>query len=106
MSFSQVKRFFALLNMPQPMNEKTGYQLKKKRVYGGARHAAEKHLQAAAEQVRATYVDMNLGYPDDDGILNISTSTDGSWQKRGRTSHSGIVTVTDIMTGLVTDFVG
>ena len=30
MSFSQVKRFFALLNMPQPMNEKTGYQLKKK----------------------------------------------------------------------------
>ena len=30
MSFSQVKRFFALLNMPQPMNEKTGYQFLKK----------------------------------------------------------------------------
>ena len=56
--------------MPQPMNEKTGYQFfKKKRVYGGARRAAEKHLQAAAEQVRAAYVDMNLGYPDDDGIF-------------------------------------
>ena len=26
MSFSQVKRLFALLNMPPPMNEKTGYQ--------------------------------------------------------------------------------
>ena len=60
MSFSQVKRFFASLNTPQPMNEKTGYQLKK-RVYGGARRAADTHLQAAAEQMRATYVDTNLG---------------------------------------------
>ena len=104
MGFQQTKRFFSLLSLPVPMNETIWYKLKK-RVYSGAKCAADKHLQEAAEQVRSSYTDMNMRAPDAEGILDISVSIDGSWQKRGRTSHTGIVTVTDIMTGLVLDFV-
>ena len=54
------------------------------------------------KKVRTSYTDMNEMQMD---FLDISVSVDDSWQKRGRTSHTGIVTVTDIMTGLVVDFV-
>ncbi|KAL8610607.1 hypothetical protein ACOMHN_006326 [Nucella lapillus] len=63
--FQQSKRFFALMGMPPPMNEKTWYGLKK-RVHSGAKRAADKHLQEAGEQVRATYMDMYLGVSDED----------------------------------------
>ena len=65
------------------------------------KRAANSHLQEAAAHVRAVYADTNLGMPDWDGVLDISISIDGSWQKRGRTSKNGIVTVIDIMTGLI-----
>ncbi|XP_076439059.1 uncharacterized protein LOC143277962 [Babylonia areolata] len=48
---------------------------------------------------------MNIGVPDREGILNVSVSIDGSWQKRGHSSHSGVVTVMDIMTGLILDYI-
>ncbi|KAL8563508.1 hypothetical protein ACOMHN_066175 [Nucella lapillus] len=102
--FQQAKHFSALMGMPPPMNEKTWYGLKK-RVHSGAKCAADKHLQEAGEQVRATYMDMYLGVSDEDGVLDISISIDGSWQKRGHQSHNGVVTVIDMMTGLVLDFV-
>ena len=85
------------------MNVKTWYFLKK-RVYSGVKRAANQHLEEAADRVRQTYMDMNLGIPDHEGVLDIFVSIDGSWQKRGRTSHNGIVTVIDIITGLVLDY--
>ena len=60
-SFSQCKRAFALLGLPQPMNESTWYDYKR-RVHGGVSHAADIHLQEAAHQVCSTYADMNLGF--------------------------------------------
>lgn len=48
---------------------------------------------------------MKLTEADAEGVLDITVSIDGSWQKRGRTSHNGIVTVIEIMTGLVIDYV-
>ena len=42
-------------------------------------------------------------YPDDNGILNIAVSFDGSWQKRGYTSHNGLGAVVDLMTGHLID---
>ena len=42
--------------------------------------------------------------PGTDGILNISVSYDGTWQKRGYHSHNGVGVVIDVLTGLVLDF--
>ena len=37
--------------------------------------------------------------PDEDGILNVDISFDGTWMKRGRTSHIGAAAVIDVLTG-------
>ncbi len=42
--------------------------------------------------------------PDKDGVLDIGVSYDGSWQKRGHSSHNGVETVIDLITGLPIDY--
>jgi hypothetical protein len=66
-------------------------------------------LHRTREQVRQAYADLNpyvaeLLRADEDAIINISVSFDGTWQKRGFTSHYGIGVCIDIFTGLVIDF--
>lgn len=39
-----------------------------------------------------------------DEALDITVSYDGSWQKRGHTSHYGVGAVIDVLTGLVIDY--
>lgn len=102
LGFAQASHFFALMNLPPPMNETTWYHYKGQ-LNTGAKSASAQ--QEAAEQVQATYGEMNLGVPNEEGVLDISASIDGSWQKRGRQSHIGIVSVIDIVTGLITDYV-
>ena len=41
---------------------------------------------------------------DEDGVLNIGVSFDGSWQRRGHSSHSGMACVIDLLTGLPIDY--
>ncbi len=41
---------------------------------------------------------------DADAVINIRVSFDGTWQKRGFTSHYGIGVCIDLITGLVIDF--
>ena len=38
--------------------------------------------------------------PDDNGVLDVAISFNGSWQKRGHSSHNGIDSVIDLLTGL------
>ena len=76
----------------------------KRRVYGTVKRAANQHPEAAADQVRKAYMNMNLGIPDQEGVLDIYVSIDRSWQKWGIT-YNGIVTVTDIITGQVLDYI-
>lgn len=41
--------------------------------------------------------------PDENGILDVDVSFDGSWLTRGHKSHIGIGTVIECNTGLVLD---
>ena len=41
--------------------------------------------------------------PDDEGVLDIGVSFN-EWQKRGHSSHNGIASVIDLITGLPVDF--
>ncbi|KAK7473611.1 hypothetical protein BaRGS_00035158 [Batillaria attramentaria] len=75
------------------------------RLHTGVKRAANRDLQDVAHVIRTTYADMNIGIPDANGVLDISISIDGSWHKRGRTSHNGVVCVIDLITGLIIDFV-
>ena len=102
--FTQLSRFFALLNMPPPMHQKT-WQFYQKTLYTGAHRAADSHLQEAAELVREMYAEMKIGEPTPDGQLDVSVSFDGSWHRRGRCSHTGIATVIEVFSGLILDFI-
>ena len=65
------------------------------------------NIQRNAKQSRvaiaAAYEDIGV-YPDDQGILNIGVSYDGSWQKRVYSSHNGMGSVIDFLTGLPIDY--
>ena len=41
-----------------------------------------------------------------DGVLDIAVSFDGAWQKKGRkySSHNGLATAIDLLTGLPVDY--
>ena len=43
-------------------------------------------------------------FPDDQGILDIEVSFDGTWHKRGHTSHYGAAAVIECHTGFIVDF--
>ncbi|XP_076451528.1 uncharacterized protein LOC143287427 [Babylonia areolata] len=101
--YTQLCRFFGMVNMPRPMHQKTWLHYQKKYSEGASR-AASTHLQDAAHHVREAYAEMGLGQPSDDGCLDISVSFDGSWHRRGRTSHNGIATVIEIFSGLILDY--
>lgn len=42
--------------------------------------------------------------PDEDGILDIHVSFDGSWLARGHKSHMGVGVVVKVMMGFVVNF--
>lgn len=60
-------------------------------------------IQRSADCVRNAYAELNI-QPDDDGILDIAVSYDGTWMKRGHTSNFGVGIAIDLITGLVLDF--
>ena len=47
--------------------------------------------------ISSAYQDIGVT-PDKDGILDIAVSFDGSWQKRGFQSHTGMASVIDLLT--------
>ncbi len=57
----------------------------------------------AKEAIKDAYHDNGV-VPDKDGILDISVSYDGSWQKRGHSSNNGMAAIIDLITGLPIDF--
>ena len=48
-------------------------------------------------------MDMNPSIQPDD-IIDIGVTFDGSWQKRGHSSHYGLGAVIELETGLVLDY--
>lgn len=66
-------------------------------------------MHRAREQIRQAYAEVDadvarLLMEDEDAVINISVSFDGTWHKRGFTSNYGISVCIDVLTGLVIDF--
>ncbi|GFX87833.1 uncharacterized protein TNCV_4372981 [Trichonephila clavipes] len=62
-------------------------------------------LEVARNIVRKQHLDLNDEKKKETGVLDITVSFDGSWQKRGYKSLYGIGVVIDLLTGLVIDYV-
>lgn len=82
----------------------TAHQDHKAEIAKAAERAKDFQIQRVVRILRQEYASKNLASPDENGILDISVSYDGSWQKRGHLSNHGVGCVIDSVTGLVIDY--
>ncbi|GFW67236.1 uncharacterized protein TNCV_2698461 [Trichonephila clavipes] len=61
-------------------------------------------LDVARNIVRKQHLDLNNEKKNETGVLDITVSFDGSWQKQGYKPLNGIGVVIDLLTGLVIDY--
>ena len=99
--YAKMSKFCAGLNLPKIFDVKS-YQDIAKRVHDVAVTAAAKCCQESAEIIRQKYMADGV-QPDDTGLLPITVSFDGTWHRRGHSSHYGVGVVVDQLTGLVVD---
>ncbi|GBN94310.1 hypothetical protein AVEN_121589-1 [Araneus ventricosus] len=84
------RMFCAVMNLPQPP---TGFQNYNKILLDATRAVCESTMQKAAKEAIV----------ENNSDNNIAVAVDGTWHKRGYTSHNGVVTVTSVDTGKVID---
>ncbi|MPC36293.1 hypothetical protein E2C01_029747 [Portunus trituberculatus] len=64
----------------------------------------KKGMEIVYESIKEFYTSREMTEPDEDGILDVEVSYDGTWMIRGHKSHIGIGFVTDVYTGIMLDF--
>ena len=101
MGYQQLTQFTAGLDIPQVMHQRT-YQ----RIASGLRESAvacqEECYSKAVSSVRKYYCAMDKSL-DPNGNIPIIVSYDGTWHRRGHSSHHGVGVVIELHTGLVID---
>ncbi|KAK1876707.1 Protein translocase subunit SecD [Dissostichus eleginoides] len=105
LDYAALKTISKVLGIPA-LDLKT-YQRHDKRVTVAEIERGLESLHRTREQVRQAYRDVDPDVAEllrEDAVINISVSFDGTWQKRGFTSHYGIGVCIDILTGLVIDY--
>ena len=101
MGFQKIVRFFAGLDIPKPFHF-TSYQALAKTVGSVALQAAQKCMDAAAAKIRQLYRELDPSLPAD-GPIPIIVTYDGTWHRRGHSSHYGVGVVVELYTGFVLD---
>ncbi|KAK1885412.1 2-dehydro-3-deoxyphosphooctonate aldolase [Dissostichus eleginoides] len=105
LGYAALKKISKVLGIPA-LHLKA-YQRHDKRVTAAEIERGLESLHRTREQVRQAYADPDVAEllkEDAEAVINISVSFDGTWQKRGFTSHYGIGVCIDILTGLVIDY--
>ena len=97
---STLRKLCTNFNLSQPVNEHP-YNNYIKFIEGNSIKNCERSMLAAAKHLRA----LKYGDIDDDVIVDVPVSVDGSWQKRyGHNSMLGMIFVMSIDTGHVLDY--
>lgn len=102
LAYEQACTFIADLNLPSPPSA-TSYQQSLKKLYTACEVAMDEHQRLIKTMVRSRNA-KDSSVLDDDSVVDIKVSFDGTWQKRGHVSHNGVVTTIDALTGYVVDF--
>ena len=100
--YAPMKQWLGLMNMPYSPSQNV-YQKNLKKIELASKKTFEEISQRMGPAIRKAYEEIGVT-PDENGILDIAVSYDGSWQKRGYTSHNGMASVIDLMTGYPIDF--
>ena len=73
-----IETFCGFMNMPPPMTSKT-YQETMEYVHPSYIEAANKSMKSASDEIREELLGDNF---DEDTVVDVDISADGSWQKR------------------------
>ena len=81
--------------MPPPMTSKT-YQDTIEYMHPLYIESAEQSMKAAADDIRKDLLGDDY---DEDTVVDVDISADGSWQKSGFSSQNGLLTIVSLLNG-------
>ena len=93
--------FCGFMNISPPMQTKAFYDIQSK-IYNAYEQVANSSMVNAADEYRKS--DEICENDNNDAIVDIAVSCDGTWQKRGYSSLNGVVTVIGTDTGKCLDY--
>ena len=100
--FSAMKNWSGTMNMLNCLSQDSYHQNQLK-VAEASKNTFEDISNKSVKVIFDAYSKLGVD-PDEKGVLDIGVTFDGSWQKRGHSSHDGMASVIDIVTGLPIDF--
>ncbi|XP_067944011.1 uncharacterized protein [Watersipora subatra] len=100
--YEQACSFISDLNLSLPIH-RTSYFAKLGKLATACSTALEEHFRIIRNIVKEEYIKLEELSADTDKV-DIAVSYDGTWQKRGYSSHNGVFVAIDILTGYVVDF--
>jgi len=104
MGYKKLSRLCGGLNIPKPFHLKT-FQTLQKSVTNSVVHAADECMVEAGKKVRDYYLKMEPTIWNETDPIDICVTYDGTWHKRGHSSHHGVGVIIDLATGLIIDYV-
>lgn len=99
--YAKTVKFLGGLDVPKAMHLKT-YQHLSHRIHEAAVSAVTECMEEAAQIAKRITLEDNPALPKD--TTPVTAIYDGTWHKRGHSSHHGIGVLTDMFTGLVLDY--
>ena len=100
--YAAMSEWSGTMNMPNHLSQ-NAYMSNHSKLQTASKETFKVIVAETRQAIKDTYKDIGV-VPDKDGVLDVSVSYDGSWQRRGHSSHNGMAAVIDLMTGLPIDF--
>ncbi len=100
--FSAMNDWAAIMNLQDSLS-KNAFQKTKDKIHSGSKDTCQNVIDNSVSVIKEKYADIGV-LPDANNVLDISVSFDGSWQRRGHSSHNGLGVAIDLLTGLPVDF--
>ncbi len=99
---SAMSDWAGVMNMPYTLS-RDSYTKTHERIEVSSSITFDEISNQSRAAIEKAYAELGI-HPDGDGILNVAVSYDGSWQKRGYSSHNGMGFVIELVTGLPFDY--
>ena len=96
LGYNCLEKFHIILYLPPPLS-RTNYDITANLVLESVKDVTNKPMKAAADEIN------QLKEKDGDRIANCAVSSDGTWQKRGFSSLTGVYAVIPMDTGKIFD---
>ena len=100
--YTAMNEWCGTMNLPNCLSQNS-YTSNHSKLQNAGKETFSIIVDETRQAIKEAYKEIGV-IPDEDGILNIGVSYDGSWQRRGHSSHNGMAAVIDLMTGLPIDY--